>query len=257
MLSWAQKQRLIFVAVPLAVFLLIAGVFVFVSRNRSDCQNGRQDGNEQGVDCGGSCRLLCPGFASEPLIHFARAVPVGEALWGAVVLAENRNQNAGARRAPYVFKLYDADNLLIYDRRGEAYIPPRKVFAVFEGAMSVGSRLPTRAAFAFTEPPRFERMTEEPSFDIRNRRFDSSDGISRLEAVLQNPTAVSFERVLLTALLFDATGNVTAASATAVAPLAARASVPLSFTWPQEFQTPSRTEIFYAVPPREAPERLF
>ena len=253
MRSWAQKQRLLFIVVPLLVFLLLAGIFSLISRNRSDCLNGRQDGDERGADCGGSCRLFCPGTATEPLIQFVRAVPVGGSEWGAVALVENRNGNAGAARAPYVFKLYDAENLLIYDRRGKAYIPPRKVFAIFEGDMQTGSRIPTRATFAFTEPPRFERMDEEPSLQIRNKRFARADGVSRLEAVFQNPTPVSFGRVELTALLFDATGNVTAASGSVVAPLAARASAPLSFTWPQEFSTPSRTEIFYTLPLRAAP----
>lgn len=250
MFSWAQKQRILVVVVPLGLFLLLVGVFLLIVRNRPNCANGRQDGNETGIDCGGSCRRLCPGIAAEPLVHFARAVPVGEELWGAVAYMENRNPFAGVRSAPYLFKLYDAENLLIYDRRGTAYLPPQKSIAIFEGAMQVGSRVPTRATFAFTEPLRFERMAEDPKLEIRGRRFESASGVSHLEAQLVNPTGSALSQVSLTALLFDASGNVFAASATVIQTLSAHASVPLSFTWPQEFPAPpARTEILYSATP--------
>lgn len=250
MFSWAQKQRILVVVVPLGLVFLLVGVFLLIMRNRPNCTNGQQDGNETGIDCGGSCQRLCPDTVAEPVVHFARAVPVGENLWGAVAYVENRNPVAGVRSAPYLFKLYDAANLLIYDRRGMAYLPPQKSTAIFEGAMRVGSRVPVRATFAFTEPLRFERMEEDPKLEIRGRHFEGASGVSRLEAQLVNLTDSVLSQVMLTALLFDASGNVFAASATVIQTLSAHASASLSFTWPQEFPAPpARTEILYSTVP--------
>lgn len=249
MRSWAQQRKVKIVS-GIASFVVLAFVVWVLLPERSSCFNNVRDGNERGIDCGGSCRLLCQGEALDPLIHFARAVPVAPFVWGAVAYVENRNENAGARAVPYVFKLYDAQNLLLFERHGEAYIPPRKVFALFEGRMEVGSRLPARATFAFTASPRFEVMPPQMVLPVRNTRFVSEEGSSRLEAVLSNPTLTLLLRIEATAVLFDHAGNVFAASATKVPRLPPGGAVTLSFTWPRVFKAPpARMEILYTIPP--------
>lgn len=247
MLSWAQTQKLK-LAGGAALILAAAFAVWALLPERSSCSNGVQDGAERGVDCGGSCRLLCRGEARDPIVHFARAVPVSESVWGAVAYVENKNENAGASKTPYLFKLYDAENLLLYERRGEAYIPPGKVFAVFEGRMQTGSRVPTRAVFSFTAPPRFEVAAPEPVLPIRNHRFSADEAGARLEARIANPTLSLIGEIDAAALLFDPSGNLFAASAATIRRLAPRGAAALVFTWPHFLETPSRIEILYTVP---------
>lgn len=247
MLSWSQKRQIFLIAIPACVFLLALVVLLIGARGKPDCFNNKKDGTERGVDCGGACRLLCDKEASEPLVHFVRAFSVSPGIGSAVAYVENRNQTAGARRAPYAFKLYDENNLLVAERRGDAFIPPWKTFVIFEGQMFVGSRTLSRASFEFTAPFRFEEMPAEPALEIRNKRFVASDAASRLQAELVNPLLISATGITITALLFDGDGTVFAASATEVQYLSARASVPLAFTWSARLQSPARIEISYTV----------
>lgn len=248
MLSWAQQRKLFFVGGIAVFFVALLGVYgLFAYYKAPNCSNNTKDGNERNVDCGGSCVRICPADAQLPIIHFALALEVEDGVWGAVAYGENRNVGAGSLDVPYVFKLYDAENLLLYERRGLAFIPPRKVFAVFEGKMFSGERVPTRATFEFLKEPVFERMTES-RLALDTKDFESNKQGSSLRAIITNPTRTMIEGIEVVALLFGTNENVIGASATFVAKLPAESSATLTFTWPDELKRPARTEILYTVP---------
>lgn len=250
MLSWSQKQKLKFLGWAGVFVFALAGVALLILSEGPNCANGKQDGDERGTDCGGSCRFVCEGDALDPLVVFARAVPVADSVWGAVAYVENRNKDAGAYGVPYVFKLYDEHSLLLYERRGTAYLPPNKAVALFEGRMETGSRTPARASFAFESPPRFERLEAEPELGVRVIRFESGERQSRLLAGLDNPLLFPLGRVEAVALLFDADGTVFAASSSVLPRLPAQAETVVSFTWPGALPAPARIEVLYTAPGR-------
>ena len=251
MLSWGQRRKFFFWG---GLFVLFLGLFSAYGLSwyyrAPACANGEEDGDERGVDCGGACARICPADAFSPVIHFVRALEVEEGAWGAVAYGENKNVGAGARRVPYIFKLYDENQLLIYERRGAAFIPPRKVFAIFEGRMSTGSRFPSRATFEFLETPVFLRMTE-PELAVDTRDFETSESGSSLQATITNPTRATIEGIEVIAFLFGTDGNAFSASATFVKALRPESSSLLTFTWPKILPRPARTEVLYTIPGRD------
>ncbi len=247
MYSWREKRRgalIAIVAAGLCVFLVIS--WLILSYARASCQDGVRNNGERGVDCGGSCALLCEGEALPPVVHFARAVETERGVWGAVAYLENRARGAAARSAPYIFKLYDAANLLVAERHGVAVVPAGAVFAIFEGALATGDRVPTRAVFEFTAPLKFERVSPAPAVRIGSQRFESGT-VSRLDAVLENSSRKELSYLSVTALLFDEKGSVFAASETEVPRLLGLRSVPLSFSWPRVLSPPARIELLIRV----------
>lgn len=248
MLSWARQRKLLFFWWAGLFALAVFGLYALVAFYRApSCKNGEQDGDERGVDCGGKCARVCPADVQSLLVHFARTFEIDTGVWGAVASVENRNPEAGARTVPYVFKLYDADNLLLYERRGTVFVPPRKTFAVFESRMNTGSRTASRATFAFLEEPVFERMTE-PKLLVDTKGFTTHERDSLLEAVITNPARTPVEGIDATALLFASDGNIIGASASTIKKLGGEASATLSFTWPHALETPARIEVLYTVP---------
>lgn len=247
MLSWAQQRKLFFTGGIIIVCIVALGAYGFFAfYNAPDCFNDAKDGDERDIDCGGGCARVCRADIQAPIIHFARAVKVKDEVWGAVAYGENRNAGAGSRKAPYVFKLYDAKNLLLYERHGTAFIPPRKTFAVFEGKMFSGSRIPTRAVFEFEGESIFERMVE-PILVLDTKDFEADEHGSSLRVLIANPTRITVEGIKVTALLFGADGNVFGASSTLIPALLAGRNATLTFTWPQELERPARTEVLYIV----------
>ncbi len=247
MYSWAQKRQ----TLVAGILLLGIVVFAFISWRilfsvRASCADGVQNNGERGVDCDGSCALVCRGEALSPLVHFVRAAETGNGVFGAVAYLENRNPTFAVRAAPFVFKLYDGANLLVAERHGVAPVPPGQVFAIYEGGMAVKNRIPTRATFSFTEPIRFERVSPLPPLSLRRTHFETG-AVSRLEVVAENPSLHSLQKIRVTALLFGADGNLFAASATEIPTLRARGSVPISFTWPRPLLEPTRIELLASL----------
>lgn len=250
MLSWAQQRKLLLLFWIAVFFVAVLGVYGFRAFYKgASCSNNAKDGEERGVDCGGSCSRVCRADVLLPVIHFVRVLEVTDGVWGAVAYGENRNVGAGARNVPYVLKLYDEENLLLYERHGVAFIPPRKVFAVFEGKMQSGSRTPARATFEFLKEPVFEKMSE-PELSLDTKEFEADEHGSSLKAILTNPTRNIIEGIEAVALLFGTDGNITGASATFIQKLPAGSSATLTFTWPHELEHPARTEILYTIPGR-------
>ena len=247
MYSWAQRRRSFVVgilAIGVAVFVFVSWRILFSVR--ASCSDGVQNNGERGVDCDGSCALVCRGETLPPLIHFARAVETGGGVFGAVAYLENRNRNFAVKSAPFVFKLYDEANLLVAERHGTAPVPPGQVFALYEGGLVTKDRVPTRATFSFTEPLRFERVSPLPPLSLRRTHFEAGE-VSRLDAVAENPLLHSLQKVRVTALLFGEDGNVFAASATEIPVLRARGSTSLSFTWPRLLPEPARIELLTSI----------
>lgn len=245
---WAKRRKIFILVVgvlSVSIFLVVSWLLFF--HESATCDDLVKNGDERGVDCGGSCLLLCAADVNNELliVHFARPLQTGPGIWGAVALVENRNSGGMARFTPYIFRLYDAKNILVAERRGETDIPSHKTFAVFEGAMITGDRIPTRAIFEFTAPPRFMRVGPEPALVFKNKQFTVASGRTLLETTVINPTRVSLAHLTVAALLFDGEGNVFAASRTELFSLQAGKDAPLAFTWSRTLPSPARIELLY------------
>ncbi|MBK6833170.1 MAG: DUF1566 domain-containing protein [Bacteroidetes bacterium] len=55
----------------LKYFIPLLLLFVFTACNRSDCNNGRKDGDEREIDCGGSCPDCPPSVTTKPVSSVA------------------------------------------------------------------------------------------------------------------------------------------------------------------------------------------
>lgn len=250
MLSWSLRRQLLIAGIAiLFVLFVIALPTFFVVYRAPSCSDGKQNQKEAGVDCGGPCSLLCKAAALQPIVHWQRVFPATGGVWNALAYVENPNLASGVRRIGYLFKLYDAGNILIAERRGETDIPPRKVFGIFEGGISVGERTPTRVAFEFTEAPPWDKtVSPNPELRISDHALSRLDTSPRLDATLSNANLFSVLNIEVVAVVYDGEGNAIAASRTQVGKLAPKTSVPLVFTWPSPFPgRPSRVETVYRV----------
>ena len=249
-MSWSAKRRLLIILLLFSlVVILIAIPGYFLFYEKPTCNDGKQNQGEAGVDCGGSCQLLCPAEAFSPIIHWQRVLPVSHPIYNAVAYVENPNLDSAAFDVPYVFKLYDAGNVLVSEKHGVIYIPPRKVFAIFEGGIVTGERIPVRATFGFEEEPKWQKVASySPELVITNRVLTKETSAPRLEALIENNSTKPASRVEVVALLYEAKGNIVGASRTFVDRISEHGKAPIVFTWPSPFSaSPTRIEITYRV----------
>ncbi len=243
-MTWAGKRQLFTITAIIGVvvlFFILSNVF---GGDEEGCFDGIQNLGEEGIDCGGSCLAVCQDDALDVAILWSRVVPVIDDVYTAVALVENPNTSYTAYDVPYTFKLYDSENILVYERKGSGTIPSGETFPFFETAIRTQERTPVRATFEFRELPFWERDTDVVDFEITSKIYTEDEGAPRLTALVRNPSITRVEDVSFVALLFDISGNLVNASRSVVSVFEPEKTETIIFTWPQAFGVDiSRVEV--------------
>jgi hypothetical protein len=236
--DWSRNRKRIVLVILFFVVAVLVGVpFFFLFYRTPSCSDGAMNGDEKGVDCGGSCQRLC-AIESLPIIAKGdpRILTVATSTYEVVALLENPNAGAEIRQARYALKIYSAESLIPEKTiEGAAYIPRAGRFAVFEGPFTLGDGVaPVRATLEWEQALIWEKNTVPvPALTVGDKTFSRASSSPRLEVRVENPTLEIIGNIDLTALLYDASGNVFAASKTFVDELPAGGSAQAIFTWPR------------------------
>jgi hypothetical protein len=241
-LSWSARRQFLYYAVAAVIGLIIlGGVYQAFFTTVPTCRDGLMNGTELGVDCGGTCSLVCENIARNPRVLWARSFPTGPNAYTAAAYIENSNPGAGARSVQYSFRLFDANSVLVVERDGITDLPPTTLIPIVETGIDVGQRQVARTIFTFAEVPIWNTIGgTKPDLKLSNQTLNIEE--SRLSATLVNNALTDAGRVSLVAVLFDVDGVARAASKTTVNVLR-KSSQPIVFTWPQGIESAVRAEI--------------
>jgi len=252
MFSWARRRQIIYGGGVLVFLLIIFGVpFIVKKISGPSCSDGKKNGIEEEIDCGGACPRLCRDESWALSIVWQRVFREGGGVASALLYGENFYKTGGVFDAQYYVKVYDTAGVLIAEKETIGSILPGSSFAIFAPNFYVGERVPVRAIFEQRAP--FEWRQDVPKAStIRTESIQlSTTPQTRVEAVLFN----SGEKTLkarAAAILYNANGNAIGASET-TASLRGGARVPISFFWRAPFsETPVRAEIISSVSAMEA-----
>lgn len=237
-MSWASRRRTLYTIGTLVFFAAVIGapVMYWYLQIPETCSDGFQNGDETGIDKGGSCPLLDERFLAPHAILWSREFSVRDGSYNVIAYVENSNEAAGVFRAPYIFRLYDDRNILVADREGIAPIMPGNVTPIFEGAIDTGNRKVARAYLEFTAPLVWERMHDatEP-IQVESKVVENVHAEPRLVATIRNISVKDLRNVQFVASVFDTAGNAFAGSSTVVPLLKNGERQEIVFTWPDPF----------------------
>lgn len=252
MASWSLKRQWVYFLAFIAFLLLVLALPVFlVFYEAPSCSDGKQNGGEKGVDCGGSCTRLCPADFGEPHILWSYSMNVAPGIYNSLAYIENPNQSVEARAADYSFKFFDDKGLLVVEKKGRTFIPAGQKFAVFAGGIRTGERVPARTTFEFRDDIEWKRG--ERLADVGVLSIDLEQGETpKAEVKIVNK---SIDRVLpelsVFIIVYDQKDNRLAFSKTVADSLKPGETAALFFTWPETFVREAiRSEVIFV--PRSA-----
>ena len=234
MSSWSKRRRALYAIVVVVVFVgaIIVPAFLVIYRAPT-CADNKRNGNELGVDCGGSCERLCQNAFSPASLAWTRFEEVAPRLYNVAAYIVNPNIEGEATNAPYHFALYDNRGVLITDVIGAVTLPPHRNTLAFEGAIDVGERVPARALFEFTAPPDWHKKSDSlSSLIIGEKKYIEDHSGSSLVVTLKNTSVHPLGRMTVYAILYDKDGNALGFSKTIVDDVPANGEVTAPFTWP-------------------------
>lgn len=212
---------------------LVVVIFVWAKffNDAPTCFDGTRNGSEVGVDCGGSCSLVCVAQVKDPTVLWARSFVGPKNIYTAAAYVQNNNQGESAHNVQYSFLLYDDNNKLVIEKDGVFDIPPVQTVPVVVTSIDVGYAKVARTLFTFTNTPVWHAVAKDTVSSIRVTRQVLSSDATRLDATLTNDTVQDAQNVTVTAILFDRSGVARAASSSVVPLVAHRGSSHVVFTW--------------------------
>lgn len=236
MLTWASKRQL-------AYLLLVVGTIMVVSAypiyrtfiyHEPSCFDGIKNENEEGPDCGGSCKAVCSFQVTPLIVEWYRFLKVTDGTYDLTAYAENRNFNAGIERIGYIFELYDKNSNLIATRKGSTFINPGEKFAVYEPNIKTGDSVPTRIFFDFDKVPLWVKGSPaKQPLSIKSRTLSDPYGEHpRLEAALVNDSIDILSNVNAVAIVYNSAKNAVAASETIIDSIGNGEEKNIFFSWP-------------------------
>jgi len=250
---WGLKRQVRIAAVFFLFALLpVAALVVYLLWERPTCDDGRQNGGETGVDCGGSCLLVCSAEANAALVAWARRFEVSPGRYNVVSYVENPNVGAEARDVPYRFRLLDPDGVPIATREGTVTLRPLFSTPIVENGLATGARAVSKVEFAFLASPVWQRAApREPVVVVADERLSADAAEPRVVATVENVSLFPIRNLFVVAIVYDATGNAVGASRTVVERLEPDSRQTLTFTWAAPFSPPGAS--IEIVPLYDAP----
>ena len=244
-MSWASRRRsLILLLIGSVAAAILAVVAISIFYETPSCSDGKENQDETGVDCGGSCERICIADVTPPKVVFVRALQDSEGNADIVAYLENTNPSAYITNARFSIELYSPERVLLETISGTAFIPPASVMPLYIPRAFSG---PVTIAQSFVlfegEAEYTKNNTRYVSMPIRDTRF--IEGASpRITAVIQNPTVDIYREIPMIATALNAAGIVIADSSTLVPQLYPGTEESLVFTWNAPFaEVPSRIEV--------------
>ena len=239
--EWSiRRKRIILSIIIFVLVVLIGGPIFFLFYQAPTCSDLKQNGNELGIDCGGSCQLLCKA-ESLPLISKGdpRILEISPGVYEVVAVVENPNIMAEVYNARYTVKLFEATSTIpVHIIEGEAFVPKNGTFVVFEGPINMEDRRPIRATLEWqTDSLVWQKNTrQDVDLSTRDVSLSSENTKPRVNANLLNSSLEKVSNIELTVLVSGGEdANLIAASKTFVEDLGGEGSAPVVFTWSKPF----------------------
>lgn len=239
-MTWSLRRQIFYISL-LFLFVFVFGFLIIYPtfKKAPSCNDFKQNGDEAGVDCGGSCILACTFEASPVSVLWARSFMVVPGRYNAVAYLENHNKNLAVDRIRYLFRFADKDNIYLGKREGVISIPPGRTFAVFERGIELGSSEPVYTSFSFTDVPYWLNVKGEVVNQIqlipKNIVLENEDKSPHLYLDLKNESLFSIPDMNVMVILYDEHGNAINVSNTYIEEFKKEEEKRLDYTWQEGF----------------------
>lgn len=256
-MTWSSRHQLYIIGtivLVIIVFIAFKATKYIVRVSEPTCFDKKQNGEETGVDCGGTCAKICLADVVPLKIIWERPITVTDTTAAAVALIENQNTGYALRKLSYTVKLYDKDGILANTPfTGETFLEPNTRTTLFMPPVKVGSFIPVTAHFELEYLSDFEKVPlsyNAARLSVIGYNLANAETRPAISARILNPTNTRTASGVVLALIYDTESNIIGASQTLLSSLPSKGETYVSFTWPNPFLKPvGRVEIIPRVSP--------
>ncbi|TAN36594.1 VWA domain-containing protein [Patescibacteria group bacterium] len=238
-MEWSQKRKILYsLAVTIVVVLLASYPTYLLLRETPTCFDKKQNGTETGIDCGGSCSLMCSVEVKAPRIVWAKVFPINGNVYDIAAYVENVNINAGVKNLRYTIRVFDSANKILAETGGSTELAPGSRVLLFETGVTFSGIVDhTEVSFNDNDLNQWFKATSAPYTVVtKNQILKNADTKPRFDAVLVNTDLVNdVTNLTLSAIIYDPLRRPIAVSKTYVEKISRGGEQNIFFTWPNRF----------------------
>lgn len=258
--AWRQTRKLIFITIIIFIILGFSSYLIYPYFNKpATCFDNKENGDEKGVDCGGSCKLVCTTNVIPLNVKTTKAVFISDGIYDLVALIENRNEDKNTQDGSidYIFDIYDKSGSIIKTISGSTTIPLGQTFPIIIQNVPIvisGSNDITKVVFTIIDNKSWIEADSTYAsifFKVTNTDFKQNlNNISQLKISVKNLSRAYFRNVPVKVLLYDSNNNIIATNETLLKEISGASSKDLFFTWriPLNIEDP-KIEVYSVVTP--------
>lgn len=232
-MSWQTRRKILY---ALALLIGIAAISVYLLRDTlfplPTCFDGKQNGYEVGIDCGGNtCGPRCSSEVIPLDVLWSRALRTSKTTYDLVAMVSNKNINNASHSITYTFTVYDIQGQIIQEFKGETIAPVGGDFPIIIQSVSF-SRTPRNVTINIQDGVHFsvaEKPTS-PTLSVTNERYETGL-IPRVYATIKNNKRITIDSLPVMVVLFDENNNGYAVGGTVIPRLEKEEVKEVSFTW--------------------------
>lgn len=227
-MNWRLKRQLIAIGIfGLFATVIVFGLyFWFGAATRSD----------EGVK---------PVYVSESLrLLWSRYFFVRPGVYDVAALLENPNDHAKAAVVPYMFRLFDENDILIAAKEGVGFVNPGERFVMVEPLVATAVRVPKRVSFEIRDIAWEAGEKIVLPVIVKQKRFETSSIDTTVRVTLANTDVRSGAALEIVSVLADEENNATAVARAAIDPVLAGEEREVVFTWPRVLPEPKVIQVY-------------
>jgi len=235
MATWSSRRKFIYAIIAMLLAAVLIGFPAWkILYVPPSCVDNKWNGDEQGVDCGGSCTKVCQNsFLPLPVPSWVRFKEVIPNTYNVAAYIVNPNPKAGAKKVPYTLELIDKNGLPLTSMTGHFDIAPGRNTVVFAGPFALKTEAPARATLTINQDPLWYIGNDPlPTLLVSDKNYTEASTTSSLSVTLKNTGALAIPALNVYAILNNVAGNVIDFSRTSIDGINPGGTANAPFTWP-------------------------
>ncbi len=244
-MQWRTRRKaLIGITTTIVVLFVISiPVYVIFFTGVPTCFDGKMNGDERNIDCGGKCSIVCDADVLPVIVKSSEVFKVTNGIYNGIALIENKNIDSGAFDVPYSFKVIDDVGRVIDERKGVIDIPANSSTAIFAGSLRIKNenvKFTTDVKVSYSDALWTKDGPKNPNVNVTVGAIQNEDSRPRIDGNIINNGEQKSPKVNIVAVISDDDGYPIGVSSTIVDPLSKNASKPIYFSWPEPFLVGSK-----------------
>ncbi|HRY76651.1 MAG TPA: hypothetical protein P5524_00610 [Candidatus Paceibacterota bacterium] len=223
--AWRKRKKLIIAIFPSILFILIIGLIIILSQPAPTCFDGKENGEETGIDCGGSCVACGVKYASPLEVISSDILGIGQNASELTIKVRNSNADYGAQFS-YQINVISLLGEKVSEASGESFVLPHSDKYLIEPKVPFKAADLSRAEVIITKTEWFSlNKSSNDLFDIYDRKARileaAQSGYLEVSGKIANKISHDFSTVDLTFIVYSKTGRLLYAAKTEISNLKA------------------------------------